>query len=41
MKAFKIPGIHIDPIYRDLLMVATAGVLIAIALISVGFMIFH
>jgi hypothetical protein len=41
MKTFKFSGFHIEPIYRDLIMVVCAGVLIAMALISVAFMIFH
>jgi len=37
----KVPEIHIHPIYRDLFVVLTAGLLIAMALVTIGFMIFH
>jgi len=33
--------IHINPIYRDLFIVTTIGVLIAMALVTIGFIIFH
>ncbi|MFZ5971916.1 MAG: hypothetical protein ACOYXA_10020 [Bacteroidota bacterium] len=36
-----LPEIHFNPIYRDLLVVATMGLLVALALVSVAFMIFH
>jgi hypothetical protein len=39
--SIKLPEIHINPIYRDLFMVMTAGLLIAMALVSIGFIIFH
>lgn len=31
------PGVHIDPIQRDLLVIFTTGMLIAAALILIGF----
>jgi hypothetical protein len=37
----KLPEIHINPIYRDLFLVMVIGVLIAMALVSIGFIIFH
>jgi hypothetical protein len=37
----KFPEIHINPIYRDLLLVMVAGFLIAMAIVTIGFMIFH
>jgi len=37
----KLPEIHINPIYRDLFVVLTAGLLIAMALVTIGFIIFH
>ncbi|HEY5826608.1 MAG TPA: hypothetical protein VIT44_19710 [Cyclobacteriaceae bacterium] len=37
----KLPEIHINPIYRDLVVVMTVGLLIAMALITIGFIIFH
>ena len=43
MKAFGkgiFPG-HIDPIQRDLLIVFMTGMLVAAALVSVGFVVFH
>jgi hypothetical protein len=33
--------IHLDPISRDILVVMTMGLLVALALVSIGFMIFH
>ncbi len=44
MKAFGkniFPGIHIDPIQRDLFLVLTAGFLLAGALVSVVLFVFH
>lgn len=37
----KFSEIHINPIYRDLLVVILAGVLIAMSIVTIGFMIFH
>lgn len=36
-----IPELHFNPIHRDLLAVMTAGLLVALALVSIGFMVFH
>ncbi|MFZ5999035.1 MAG: hypothetical protein ACOYW3_00870 [Bacteroidota bacterium] len=33
--------IHLDPISRDILVVMTMGLLVAMAIVSIGFMIFH
>jgi len=43
MKAFGkniFPGIHIDPIQRDLFLILTAGFVLAVALVSVVSLIF-
>lgn len=37
----KLPEIHINPIYRDLFIVMVAGLLIAMSLVTIAFMIFH
>jgi|GEM_PF-6682219 hypothetical protein len=37
----KQASFHINPIFRDLLLVTTAGALVAVAIVMVGFMIFH
>lgn len=37
----KFPEIQINPIYRDLFLVMVAGLLIAMAIVTIGFMIFH
>ena len=36
-----LPEIHFHPIYRDLLMVAAAGLFVAMALVTVAFMVLH
>jgi hypothetical protein len=44
MKSFAknlIPGGHFNPIYRDLLLVTAMGLLVAFALVTVGFILFH
>jgi hypothetical protein len=44
MKAFGkhiLPGIHMDPIHRDLLIVTTAGFVLAAAIVGVMSFIFH
>jgi hypothetical protein len=44
MKAFGkniFPGIHIDPIQRDLFLVLTTGFLLAAAIVSVALFVFH
>jgi hypothetical protein len=35
------PEIHFNPIYRDLLVVAGAGLLVAMALVTAAFMVLH
>ncbi len=37
----KFPEIQINPIHRDLFLVMIAGILIAMAIVTIGFMIFH
>jgi hypothetical protein len=44
MKAFGktiFPGIHVDPIQRDLFLVLAAGFLVAAAIVSVVSFVFH
>lgn len=42
MKAWsKRPDIHINPFYRDLLIVLTIGALIGMALVTVAFTVFY
>lgn len=36
-----IPWIHFNPIYRDLIVVAAMGLLVAFAIVTVGFILFH
>jgi hypothetical protein len=37
----KLPDIHINPIHRDLAIIMTMGLLIAMAVVTIGFVIFH
>ena len=35
-----LPELHVNPIYRDVIVVVTAGLLIAVTFVTVGVMIF-
>lgn len=44
MKSFAknlIPEVHVNPFYLDLLVVTSMGLLVAFALVSIAFILFH